>query len=234
MTVTEVHDVARAAWAAHGSPVLAGLPWIDKGSWCARCGRGGVSVDASKVVSEKWAGWDSWRRSANARLCAGCVWAYRAPGLRAGMFWVTQEPRFEIVTAGRVCELLRQPIPEDSAVVVPLRFNRKHVVPQAQWGTVRVDDVSLPWTRGDADRLAAVLRLRSDGFGGRMLALTSPPWPVLSKIGLPRRAEVFADWHLLDRWRPAHPGFDLAVVLSRPADTIGRRSVNGRETRGGR
>lgn len=215
-------DVAQAAWLAHGSPSAGGLPWRPRTGECARCGQaGGDGVDAGKVISDKWAGWDSWRRAIGAWLCPPCVWVYRADGLRAGMFLITRRPTFEIVSPTRVRTILAGPVPAESALVVPLRFNRKHVVPLAEWGAVRVDDVTLRWTRSDAERLAAVLRLRVDGFGGRMLALPSPPWQVLSKVPAGRRLGVLGDWRLLDRWRPAHPGFDLAVLVCRPEVAAG-------------
>jgi hypothetical protein len=64
----------------------------------------------------------------------------------------------------------------DTAVVVPLRPGRKHLLPDARWDTATVDDAQLIWTSVDAHRLAVMRRLRAHGFSESMLCDDSPAY----------------------------------------------------------
>ena len=205
-----VVEVVRAAWSASGRPrVLCPARWGD----CARCGELGVELVAtSTVVSRTFTGFDGWAQPSAWGLCMACCWAYRGTGLRT-IGLVTRRPRWRTVTRRVAGEVLTAALPHDMALIIPLR-GRKHPLPSAVWGRVTVDDAQLSWTVRDADRLRVVQRLRSQGFGPRMLAAPSPPWPVLR--GLPEEAwvSVLAGWESLAVWRRNRPWFDVAMVVT--------------------
>lgn len=212
-------DVLTAAWTAAGAPLVT-VP-STRGT-CSRCGSRDADLTPTRhVVSDVFTGFDGWVNAAGAGLCAGCSWGYRTPRLRAVAHLVTADPpRLAELTAGRLGDHLDRPVPPDVALVVPLRPGRKHLLPEAGWGRVTVDDTQLPWTAADCARLAAMRRLRARGFGSRMLAAPAPPWSVLRRLPRPWWRDVDLDWAQLAPWRTRRPWFDLAILATIPAPGV--------------
>ena len=208
-------DVLTAAWQACGQPLPAVHRNRNRGA-CARCGRADDElVPTRDVVSKVFTGYDTWRDPSGSGLCPACTWAYRTPELRAVAHLVTfAPPCLQQLEPAALADLLSVAVPADLAVIVPLRPGRKHLLPAAVWGRVTVDDAQLPWTAADADRLAAMRRLRALGFGSRMLTEPAPVWSVLRKLPRNWVDQVLTDWAALDPWRSRPPWFDLAVRAS--------------------
>lgn len=206
-------DVLNAAWQASSRPTT--TPPTLTGT-CSRCGQNNAKLVPTRlVVSKAFTGYDGWQDPAGCGLCPPCVWGYRTPALRAAAHLVTRAPvdlrRLEPPELG---QLLSSALPPGIAVVVPLNPGRKHLLPTAGWGRVTVDDAQLPWTEQDAARLAAMRRLRSLGFGSRMLAAPAPTWSVLRRLPRSWWAIAVEDWQSLEVWRSRRPWFELAVHAS--------------------
>jgi hypothetical protein len=209
-------DVLTAAWTAAGAPTS---PSSIHGP-CARCGRQASLTATRTVVSKVFTGFDSWVDPAGAGVCPSCAWGYSTPDLRSSAHLVTRSPKsglsdltrpavLEVLTSGR--------LNVDAALVVPLKPGRKHLIPDAVWGQVTLDDVHLPWTTADTDRLQVVADLRSRGFGTRMLEEPAPPWPILRRQPHADWIFVMAAWVQLDPWRtPASPWLALALHITVP------------------
>ena len=208
-------DVVRAAWTAAGTPgVVDGEVGI-----CARCSSTGPSVASRTAVSRTFTGMDCWDRPAGDRLCPACAWAYGTPALRAGAHLVGAGPvaltPLERVQGADV--LTCGPLTGDQALVVPLRPGRKHLLPSAAWGHVRLDDVTISWSRSDAARLATARRLRTLGFGTAMLAAAAPAFGVLRRLPRSQWQSVMDAWHQLDPWRATDsPWMHLALHITTP------------------
>ena len=211
-------DVLQAAWQALGQPTS---PHLDVAAAthgdCARCARPGPVVAAETVLSAKWTGWGSWRTAGRPALCQACAWGYGDTRNRQGAMLITRSPTCARLDPHVLARTLTAAVPVDHAVVLPLRPNRKHVLPEARWGRLTVDDVPVRWTAGDAHRFTVTLRLRRWGFTGRGLAQPAPDFPTLRRLPAPVRRQVLDLWPSLDPWRPNTPWLSagsLAAGLS--------------------
>ncbi|EKT79057.1 hypothetical protein WSS_A29244 [Rhodococcus opacus M213] len=219
MTIAASIDVVWAAYtAAVGTPDVAGAP-DSRAAGCARCGlTTAVMSPVGQVVSRRFTGYESWTNLAGRRLCAVCVWAYRQRPLRTETHIVTQKPpTLTPADSTLLHQVLSTTIDPGTAVIVPLRPGRKHLLPDARWGTVTVDDAQLSWTSADAHRLAVMRRLRAHGFTERMLGDDAPPYAVLRRLPADEWPQVFDDWPRLTSWRRADPWWEVGLRATRQA-----------------
>lgn len=208
--------VLATAWRAAGAPLrsdiaLAGI--------CARCGRPAELTPARHAVSKSFTGYEEWVDPSGHGLCATCCWAYSTDQLRLSAHLVTADPiSLTALDKAQVGELLeRGPIGAGDAVIVPLRPGRKHLLPVAAWGRVTIEDAQLPWSAADAGRLTVVARLRSLGFGSRMLAAAAPAFSQLRRLDPEMWPQVLAWWAELADWRtPDSPWLALALHITVP------------------
>ncbi len=211
-------DVVTTAYeAATGFAVSWPPTGVSGDSACARCGGAteGSGRRVRETVSRTFTGFDGWVDVAAPTMCRVCVWVYTTTALRSDLLLVTSDPRRATkLSKTRLRRVLGQAISPTSAVVVPLRPGRKHILPHARWGRVAVDDVALPWTEHDAERLSAVVRLRRRGFSLAALARAAPAFSTLKNIPHRTWTSVFADWDSLDPWRERPVYLDLAATAS--------------------
>lgn len=166
------------------------------------------------AVSRGFTGRSSWVVPGGAWLCRVCAWVYRDERVRRHPMVIRRNAgTARILPGAGARELLRAGLPQDVAVTVP-RTGRKHLLPSAEWGRIFFDDVALPWSAGDAARLAVLEELRAAGAGEADLRRSTPPWPLLRDAG-GRRAAVMASWTQLDPWRERLPWLEVALVVTR-------------------
>jgi hypothetical protein len=207
-------DVIATAWRAAGCPSV--LPATLRGR-CARCGLGSLLTAVTEVVSSTFTGWDNWASPAGTGLCPACAWSYRTPVLRLRATMVTgSPPGLRHLPLAAVATALQQPLPAMTAVAVPLRPGRKHILPGASWGTIATGDANLTWGRDDSRRLQAVQRLRQAGFGSRLLTQAAPAAPVLRRLPPAQLTAVLDDWEALRPWRQRPPWLALALRVTTP------------------
>jgi hypothetical protein len=173
------------------------------------------------VVSRVFTAFDDWHNPSASGLCPACTWGYRAPGLRSRAHLVTEAPQLRQLTHRGLQQLLAAAVPAHVALIVPLRPGRKHLVPEARWGRVTVEDTQLSWGAADATRLAVVRRLRAAGFGPRMLTDPAPSWSVLRHLPPADRADTLRDWAALDGWRRRRPWLEVALHATTVTRTRG-------------
>lgn len=202
-------DVLTAAWSA-AAPATDDDTTPER---CARCSTPGAAFPARSVVSKTFTSYASWANPSGSRICARCAWGYQTPKLRLNPHLVTGQPSLTELTRPAVAALLAGGhLDPTTALIVPLRPGRKHLMPEAGWGRITLDDVQLPWTDHDAARLNIVVALRRLGFGSRMLAAAAPPWLVLRRLPATSWAHVMDSWLQLQPWRvPASPWLALAL-----------------------
>ena len=171
---------------------------------CCRCGQTVPVQSISSVVSAKFTGFDL--LGAGDGLCRGCAWAFSTPARRL-VLSITATAATLLDTASLFDSLLRPS--GSSAIVVPLS-GRKHVLPYAQWGTVRVDDINLTWQPSDVHRLRIVADLRLLGAPATSLPGSAPPARWLTSRHPSAWEAIDRQWRQLDAWRPT-PHLDLAI-----------------------
>jgi hypothetical protein len=139
---------------------------------CCRCGVSSPGIVAVRaVVSAKFNGWDQLHHGDG--LCPACAWSFR-PEARA----------------------LTLAISTHNAI-----SGRKHTLPYAQWGTVRVDDVNLFWREADVERLRIAASLRARGLPGPALHEHAPPSSWLRNQPLETWLATQREWDALEPWR---------------------------------
>lgn len=207
-------NLVATAWQATGSPT----PHEHSSSHgtCSRCGQQtteGTPVRA--VISPQFTAFDSWVNPRGAVLCPSCTWSYTTPQLRSMAHVLTQRPgALSAISAGELCsELLTGPLMPTRAVIVPLRPRRKHLIQEAAWGHVTVDDATVTWSALDAARLQAMHRLRGYGFTRAALESPAPPYPLLRTLPPSQWGAVQTDWDILRDWRSS-PWFALGLYLT--------------------
>lgn len=212
-----ITDVVDTAWEAIGSPVVE--PSSMTSGVCARCGRVAELVSSAKAVSKFYRSWDVWRDPNGAGVCPACMWSFHAPLLRSVPHWIHRDPSMLVaLSPADLAGRLQLPLGTDSAIVLPLRPGRRHLIHHAQWGTVTTDDGALAWTSGDARRLGDYQRLRALGLSHQQVMAPVPPFALLRKLDSVQAAEVLDVWPALDSWR-ACPAW--AAIASRTLTTQG-------------
>lgn len=209
-----ISDVVAVAWRAVGSPKAG--PAVGREGICARCGVTDDLTPLRAVVSRNFTGYDDWRYPWRDGLCRACSWAYQAPLLRSLPHLVVRCPELLMpLSSSELGTALARPLAEDTAVVVPLRPGRKHVVSGAMWGHVVTDDALLSWTSGDVARLRVVDELRAAGFPASSLLQPAPPYQALQALPPHRYPEVLDWWAALQPWRDK-PAWLQVACKTRP------------------
>lgn len=163
---------------------------------CCRCGVSSPGIVAVRaVVSAKFNGWDQLHHGDG--LCPACAWSFR-PEARALTLAISTHNAV-ILDAALLCDQLLRPVTE-TAIVVPIS-GRKHTLPYAQWGTVRVDDVNLFWREADVERLRIAASLRARGLPGPALHEHAPPSSWLRNQPLGTWLATQREWDALEPWR---------------------------------
>lgn len=207
--------VLECAWQAAGAPTGAASATATVGGHCARCGTPAPLTATRHVISKVFTGFDTWTNPTGAGLCPTCSWGYTTPALRTHPHLVGQDQTMVRLARPALAGLLAAgPLAADRALIVPLRPGRKHLLPDAAWGRVTLDDIQLPWPAAAAARTAATGRLRRRGFGSRMLTHPAPPWQALRRRPSGEWAAILHDWSQLEPWRPRSPWLDLALYAT--------------------
>ncbi|MFF0818621.1 hypothetical protein ACFYVR_26260 [Rhodococcus sp. NPDC003318] len=169
-----------------------------------------------RVVSRRFTGFGSWLDRGGRALCEACAWVYSMRSLRVVAHRIARNTYvLSELDSQALYEVLSAPIGVDVAVVVPLVPGRKHVLPDAQWGRVAVDELALDFTAADRDRLAAMSRLQAAGFTEAALVRPAPDHRTMTRIPSERWPAVLADWDALAPWRAAAPWWHLGIRATR-------------------
>lgn len=183
---------------------------------CARCGADDAARSVTEAVSRQFTGMDRWVQPGGRYLCEVCSWVYTHEPLRMLAHVIRRRPRsMESLSWREVGELLEAPLESEVAVTVPLRPGRKHLVSEAQWQMVTLDDVQVQWGLVEAERFRLLRYLIGLGFSGCQIAAAAPSFQVLSKLDRALWPLVMQSWSKLDPWRPTTPWLDLGIKVTR-------------------
>lgn len=216
-------SVLDAGWVGSGSPADSTAQPLFAA--CARCGRLGRLAPTYSVVSKMFTATDQWADPTGPGLCSICAWGYATPTLRSRPHVIRLNPAATItaLTAAGVSALLcGGALDPGLALTVPLHPGRKHLVPLATWGQIRIDNASLTWRHQDAHRLRVATSLRRQGFGTRMLTAPAPPYTVLRKRPQSEWPQLLDAWQELAVWRvPDNPWMALALHVTMAPKPVG-------------
>ncbi|GAB1814325.1 hypothetical protein MUNTM_33640 [Mycobacterium sp. MUNTM1] len=228
-------DPAAAAWVAADQPPVE-APTPAKGR-CGRCGTDGLVVASSRIVSDRFTGFDAWPFGSH-WLCTPCAWAYSrpprtVPAMLISTTTVTEYPD----RAGLASVLTAGALPDTHAVLLPASHQR-HILPTAQWGHLATDGLVVPWGADAATRLAHLIMLRpivtdwvrSNSRTLRQLAKQvdsvlhrqTPPFPLLTAQPRARWPHLLAAWTALQPWRTVPPLWTATQFLAAAAATPAR------------
>lgn len=207
-------DPVYAAWLASGSPQEHAGSRVGS---CARCLRHGTNhAPVTAIAGENFTGFTGWLGSPAGGICPACAWAYRNSSLRNAAHLITTQPAglWLLPVPGLYARLLGGPIAPYEALTVPLRPGRKHVLPEAQWGMVLVDDTAIQWTPVDTHRLQLISNLRDSGATPTQLRAPTPPWTLVKNASPATRSRLMAQWQAIDPWSTRRPWMDVALLAT--------------------
>lgn len=219
-------DPAAAAWVAAGSPRVDAPP--PRAGRCARCGAVGPTVTSSRIVGEKFTGFDGWPFGSR-RLCTPCAWAYSQPPTKQTTRLITTAAVTEYPNPAALADLLAAgKLAPTHAVVLPTA-RRRYILPTAQWGHLATDGLVLPWDAGAAALLADLLWLRAaftlacrDGADAHrrhewhQLSRPIAPTALLTTQPPDQLPRILTTWTALQPWRQIPPLWAAARLLTNP------------------
>ena len=151
-------------------------------------------------------------------MCRACCWAYRTPLLRTVPHLIVRCPELLLSLSGsELHAALARPLTSGSAIVVPLRPGRKHVISGAAWGRIVTDDALLSWTDQDVACLDVVDDLRAAGFKTRSLYEPAPPHQVVRQLPAEQIPNILTRWDQLQPWRTNPVRMQIACKTTRVA-----------------
>lgn len=187
---------------------------------CCRCGLDGMVTPLRRVVSHRFNDFD--RLSQGEGMCRPCAWAYH-PSHRTKI-WRIRTAGVDLLSANDLAQELST-TGSPTALVVPIG-GRKHLLPYAQWQTIRVDDINLNWTSRDVERLKLLTWLRDLGCPARSFRDPTPPWRWISTQPPEHWRAINEHWDALQPWRRNISFLTLALKATATATKTTARTTN--------
>lgn len=207
------HTPALAAWRSQHPHDELDEP--APGTACARCAAAAATTATTKVLHRGFTSVDDWRSPSATALCPACVWCYTTPALRSSALKVTASPAtLSLLTLPQLLTELTNPIAPDTAIAIPSRPGRKHMLPAATWGRVTLDETPLTWSTEDCTRLAALVQLRTLGASTVDLPKPVPPWKMVAMTPAGDRPALLDAWDSLTPWRRAPAWMIVATIAA--------------------
>ncbi|MBU8820996.1 hypothetical protein KL864_34615 [Mycolicibacterium goodii] len=205
-------DPAAAAWVAAGRPAVDAPPPVD--GRCGRCGEDGPTVTSSRIISEKFTGFDAWPFGTR-RLCVPCAWAYSGQPREQTAMLITTTTLTKYANGAELAPILTAgALPRTHAVVVPSR-RRRHILPIAEWGHLATDGLAIPWDAAAAERLADLAWLRTTvGATWPQLSASAPQARLLTAQPADQWSRIVAAWASLRPWRNSTALWDTVRILT--------------------
>lgn len=205
-------DPAAAAWVAAGRPAVDAPTPVD--GRCGRCGEDGPTVASSRIITEKFTGFDAWPFGTR-RLCVACAWAYsHLPTAQPNMLITTTAVIRYTNVADLAAMLAAAALPDTHAVMVPTA-GRRHILPTMQWGHLATDGLVIAWGAESARRLTGLAWLRTTvGATWPQLGNPAPPARLLTRQPSDHWARLVQAWASLQPWRTVPPLWAAARLLT--------------------
>lgn len=208
---------AHIAWQYLGmlEPIKDYAPKYIVSGQCSHCGQNGNTVLAKRIVSKLFTNWDAYSNIDKPLLCNPCIWAFSEKDNRSEAIAFIDNTLYTGYQLQSMKDLLKQPLSGDSFVSVALRKN-KHVLPYAQWGYVRIEDLNFKWSDRETNWLNIVERLNNLGFTlGDIKNDDSPSFSTIIKLDREESQEAYALWQELIPLRKLSQLFAFILELNK-------------------
>lgn len=208
---------AFAAWQHSGRPEpINDYPkkYIISGQ-CSHCGQVGNVVLAKRVVSKVFTNWDHYSNIDKPVWCNPCIWAFSEKNNRSEAIAVINDTMYTCYQIQSLKELFKTSLSEKSFVSVALKKN-KHVLPYAQWGHVRIEDLTFRWAERESNWLITIEYLNSMGFAlGDIKNDDSPSSFIIATISKEDAKKVYTLWETLAPLRKLPQLFNFMLELNK-------------------
>lgn len=221
VTANMLFDPAAAAWVAAGRPAVdAPAPVAGR---CGRCGQDGPTVTSSRIVSEKFTGFDAWPFGSR-RLCVACAWAYSHLPTAQPALLITTTTVTKYSNGAELAPLLTAgPLPATHAALVPTT-RRRHILPTTEWGHLATDGMVIAWDATAARRLADLAWLRTTvGATWPQLGDPVPPAQLLTRQPGDQWPTILQAWASVQPWRAIPPLWSAGRILTNTATAAADR-----------
>jgi hypothetical protein len=210
-------DPAAAAWHTAGRPAV-DAPTPIPGR-CGRCGTTTDTVTSSRIISEKFTGFDAWPYGSR-RLCVPCAWAYTCTPTTQQPMLITTTTTTTFTAGGELAPHLSAGALAPTAAAILPTVKRRHLLPTARWGHMATDGLVIIWDHHAAHRLTDLMWLRAD-LGATWPQLQHPaPRADLVRNQPPHLWErILAAWSGVQPWRAIPPLWAAARILTNPPPT---------------
>lgn len=207
------------AWQALGSPrpIENYSKYIILGQ-CSHCGEEDTeTILVKRVASNRFTSWDSYSNDDKPKWCNVCIWSFSEQTNRTEVLYIKKDILYRGYQVQSMKTLLKNPINETTCLSLALKKN-KHVLPYAQWGTIRIEDISFQWGSREIAWLIAVERLVSLGFLiGDIKKDNSPSFSVVINLQKEETVEAYTLWENLAPLRYFPQLFSFILELNKKA-----------------
>lgn len=182
---------------------------------CSHCGQIGNTVLAKRIVSKVFTNWDVYSNTDKPLLCNPCIWSFSEKDNRSEAIVFISDTLYTGYQLQSMKDLLKSPLSEDSFVSAAIRKN-KHVLPYAQWGHVRIEDLNFKWSDRETHWLEIVERLNNLGFTlGDIKNDDSPSFSAIVQLNKEEAQEAYALWEELVPLRKLSHLFSFILELNK-------------------
>lgn len=182
---------------------------------CSHCGHTGEAVLVKRVVSKFFTNWDLYSNDDKPLWCNVCIWSFTEPNNKSEALVFTGGIMRSGYQVQSMKDLLKAPLSESSFFSAALKKN-KHVLPYAQWGKVRIEDMNLQWGEREVSWLNTIEHLISLGFlMGDIKKDESPTFSVIGKLNKSESAEAYLLWNELIALRKFPQLFTFILGLNK-------------------
>lgn len=213
-----MNSPSRTIWEHSGKPdALAGLDKYIGSGKCSLCGTEGPVVPVKRLVSNRFTNWDDYSNEDKPVWCNVCAWAFNEKNNRSEALFIAPEKAYSCYQVQSLREMFYQPLNSHTAVSVALNKN-KHVLPYAQWGTVRIEDMNILWTEREASWAQSIGALALMGFAlGDIKKDVSPSFNTVIKLSPETASQAYALWQEIEPARRNPALFTLLLEIHKTA-----------------
>lgn len=208
----------KEVWSHSGKPdTLAGFSKYAESGKCSLCGEKGTVVPVKRLVSNRFTNWDDYSNDDKPMWCNICAWAFNEKNNRSEALFISPESVYSCYQVQSLREMFYKPLNRHTAVSVALNKN-KHVLPYAQWGTVRIEDMNILWTAQEAEWARSIGTLVSMGFAlGDIKKDDSPSFATVIKLAQEEATEAYRLWDYIAPSRNNPALFNLLLEIHKTA-----------------
>lgn len=221
-----LNSPTKTVWEHAGNPdALAGFEKYLESGKCSLCGAAGQVVAVKRLVSNRFTNWEDYSNADKPVWCNICAWSFTEKNNRSEALFISPERVYSGYQVQSLREMFYKPLSGHTALVVALKKN-KHVLPYAQWGTVRIEDMNITWTKKESTWAQSIGILTAMGFAlGDIKKDESPSFATVLKLNPQEASRAYELWQGIEPVRKNIPLFSLLLEIHKSA-TMPYRTIH--------